>query len=453
MPRPPQAVQAPVSWTTQFERFHRDQREPAWTTRLRKAAFDQFQRLGFPTVHQEPWRYTNVEAVASATFRVGEGTPPRVDEAMLAPHLFPDLAGPALVLVNGAPAPSPAGSVASPAGLRLTTLTAAASDRAGGLEGLLTNLAPFEDRAFNCLNTAFWRDGAFLDVPPGLVVPQPVHVLHFTASGTEPAAFFPRVVARIGANAHVRLIETYAGAPGAAHLTAPVTEIWVGEGATVEHYKIQREPETHYHIHETQVEQGPASHYTHHNVALGGALARTELGLRFAGEGAECTLNGLYVLRDQQLVDSHTFIDHALPRCNSREFYKGILDEKSHAVFYGKILVRKDAAKTNSGQINKNLLVSDGALVDSIPALEINHNDVKCSHGSAIGQIDRDAIFYLQTRGLDAPTARSLLTYAFARELVGQMTLEPVRTRLEELLLARLPHGNAVKEVLHAIPT
>lgn len=449
MPRTPQAVQRVGDWTATYEAAA-SAKQPAWLSHLRQAAYQRFHELGYPTPHAEAWRHTNAEPIATTNFLPASDPSPRPGDGAIEPFRLSDLRGPLLVFVNGRPVPA-LSAAPKVAGLRLEPLFKALTTASDALEPHLGQYADFQQQPFTALNTALWHDGAYVDVAPGTVLANPVHLLYLSTAESQPTASFPRTLVRVGDQSQVRLIETYAGTDGGVHLTCAVTEVVAGEASNIEHYTIQRQAESNFHVHDLQVEQDRASTYTHHNVALGAALARTDLAVRFAGEGADCTLNGLYVLHGTQHVDTHTFIDHARPRCTSRELYKGILDENSHGVFYGKILVRPDAAKTNSGQTNKNLLLSDGALVDSIPALEINHNDVKCSHGSAIGQLDRDQVFYLQTRGLDASVARSLLTYAFAGDVVGRMTLPPVRARLEELLLARLPNGPAVKETLHAL--
>jgi Fe-S cluster assembly protein SufD len=277
-------------------------------------------------------------------------------------------------------------------------------------------------------------------------------ILHVNAGALPPAVVHPRVHVDVGAGAQATLLEVFAGIAPGPYFTNTVTQIKAGPDAIVEHTKIQRESERATHLAVLDVKQERGSNVTQHTYDFGGELVRNDLRVRFLGEGGEVTLNGLYALNGTQHVDNHTFIDHAGPHCTSREFYKGVLDGKSRGVFYGKVLIRKDAQKTNAAQTNKNLLLSTGALADSTPALEINADDVKAQHGSTIGQLDANMLFYLRARGIDAETARSLLTYAFAREVLGRLRSEAIRRHLDALLLSRLPQGPKVQEVLHDVP-
>jgi Fe-S cluster assembly protein SufD len=233
-----------------------------------------------------------------------------------------------------------------------------------------------------------------------------------------------------------------------AYFTNAVTEAVVNENARLDHYKLQREGDRAFHVGTLQVHQARASGVSDNSLAFGGALVRNDVNAWFGDEGAELAMDGLYVLGGRQHVDNHTRIDHAKPSCTSSELYKGILDGHSRAIFYGNITVHKDAQKTNAVQTNKNLLLSRDALVDSIPGLQILANDVKCKHGSTIGHMDEDAVFYLRSRGLDELSARALLTYAFAAEVVNKVKVLPLRAALGAWLLSRLPGSEAVKEAL-----
>jgi Fe-S cluster assembly protein SufD len=257
----------------------------------------------------------------------------------------------------------------------------------------------------------------------------------------------PRVVVVAGANSEASLVELYAGAEGGSSFTNAVTEVVLGENARLNHYKLQAEPDAAFHIASLHAELARDSRLASHAFSLGGALTRNEVSSVFAGEGGECVLNGLYVGRGTQHLDNRTDLDHAVPRCTSRELYKGVLDGRSRGTFHGRVLVRQDAQRTDASQTNRNLLLSEEALVDTRPQLEIFADDVKCAHGAAVGRLDEQALFYLRARGIPKAEAERLLTYAFASELVGAVTLEPLRARVEQFLSARLP-GGARREVV-----
>ena len=273
--------------------------------------------------------------------------------------------------------------------------------------------------------------------------------LVFLSSGADasPVLASPRIVVVAGANSEAALVELYAGVEGGASFTNAVTEVVLGENARLHHYKLQVEPDAAFHLAGLHAEQARDSRLASHAFALGGALARNEVHSVFAGEGGECVLNGLYVGRGSQHLDNRTDLDHAVPRCTSRELYKGVLDDRARGTFHGRVLVRKDAQRTDASQTNRNLLLSEQALVDTRPQLEIFADDVKCAHGAAVGRLDEQALFYLRARGIPRAQAEQLLTYAFASELVGAVKLEPLRARVEQLVAARLP-GGARREVM-----
>jgi Fe-S cluster assembly protein SufD len=414
---------------------------PAWLTERRRHAFERFQNVGFPTTREEAWKYTDVAPIARTSFQPGAATGLALPD--LERLLVPGLDGPRLVFVNGH-YDARLSRTSGPPGVRVGRLT----ESWDAAENRLGRVASIEENPFVALNTGLLHDGAHVRIDANVQAP-PVQVVHVTAPASGPTAAHPRTLVEIGPHAHLDLIQIFAGASGPATFTNAVTEAVVEENGHLEHATLQRHPDSAFHTATVEARLGRAARFTDHNHAFGGALARTDLNVTFDGEGGEASLNGLYLLRGTQHVDNHSRVDHARPHCTSNEFYKGILDDKSRGVFYGKVLIRKDAQKTNAGQTNKNLLLSDGALVDSTPALEINADDVKAAHGSTIGQIDRNQAFYLQARGLDAATARSLLTYAFAREVITRVRLQPLQAHLEDLLLSRLPHGAIVREVLH----
>lgn len=444
-----ESVTANAEYRAHFRRLSSDE-NTAWLKSLRTAAFQRFEHLGYPTQKQEEWGYTNPAPFSQAT-------PPAVaDTAGLTrndakSHSYDGLDAFELIFVNGHYAPSLSSLRPLPSGVRVQSLASVLSKNPQDAEPHLGQVAAFDQNAFTALNTALFTDGAFIELAPNANPRIPIHVLFLGRSRKSATVQFPRILVHAGKHARLDLIESYAGDADSVHITNAVTELVLDEGAQVHRHKIQREPSAANHLQTVEAELQRDAKLIDHNVAFGAKVARTDIGVRFADQGGEVTLNGLYVLGGQQHVDNHTRVDHAQPNCQSNEFYKGILDGTSRGVFYGKVLVRKDAQKTNSTQTNKNLLLSDGALVDSIPALEINADDVKCAHGSTIGQLDKDSIFYLRSRGIDEKTARSLLTYGFARDVLSLIKIPALRENLDEFVLARLPSGRTVKEALHEV--
>jgi Fe-S cluster assembly protein SufD len=294
---------------------------------------------------------------------------------------------------------------------------------------------------FAALNTAFWRDGAFVQTPAGVRLATPLHLL-FVATAPGPATVaHPRNLIVLGRSSQLTVVEHYVSANGNPYLTNAVTDLVVGEDACVDHYKLQHESPRALHVGRTRVRQQPDSRFASCAVAFGGRLVRNDVHVVLNGEGAECRLDGLFVIGGEQHSDTHIVVDHAAPRATSRQLYKGVLDGRSRGVFNGRIVVRPGAQKTDAHQTNKNLLLADGVEMDSKPQLEIFADDVKCSHGAADGQLAGEAIFYLKSRGFGEAAARALLTYGFAGEVLGRIRQERVRARLEAALAARLRGG------------
>jgi Fe-S cluster assembly protein SufD len=412
-----------------------------WLVELRSEAMERFLALGFPTPRLEEWRFTDVSPITKASFGLPEATQAPWLEA-LHPHLIGDDV-PRLVFVDGRFAP---GLSRVPAGIVAMSLAEALHDRPAEVRKHLATHATFAERAFAALNTALWSDGAYVMVPRGVAVELPIHLLFLaTAAG---AMIHPRNLVVVGARAQVTLVETYASLGADAHLTNAVTEMVIEDGAHVEHVKLQGESEKAFHTALVEVAQGRSSNLTTHSFALGGAIVRNDWNTALAAEGAECTLNGLYVPRGRQLVDNHTSIDHVSPHCSSRELYKGILNGRARAVFHGKITVRPAAQKTDARQTNKNLVLSDDTSVNSKPQLEIFANDVKCAHGATVGQIDKQSAFYLRSRGIDEASARRILTYAFAAEMIDKVAHPGLRLHLAGLVAERLPAGSVSLETV-----
>ena len=328
------------------------------------------------------------------------------------------------------------GSRPLPEGVIVGSLAEALEKHPQLVEPHLGRHADFKRNAFAALNTAFLRDGAFIYVPAGKVVEEPIFLGNLVSSFNENYGYVwhRRCLIVLAPNSKATVVETFGGPP-LTYFTNVVTEIVVGDNADLDHYKMQKEGPAAYHLALTQVQVGRAAHFWSHAFSLGGAWARNEINAVFTGEGGECTLNGLYRGAGQQFFDNRTFIDHATPRCVSHELYKGILDGHARGVFNGKIYVRQDAQKTDAKQTNKTLLLSDDATINTKPQLEIYADDVKCTHGATVGQLDDEAIFYLRSRGLGRQEARDLLTYAFANDVVERVRVDSLRERLSQTLL------------------
>jgi Fe-S cluster assembly protein SufD len=407
-----------------------------WLQDLRDRAASRFVELGFPTVRDEEWRFTNVAPIASSEFKLAPQT--RLDVDVLSSLIFAS-APYRVVIVNGRYSPELSRVSALPTGVRFGSLATAVVEQADVVARYLGQLADPNTRSFTALNTAFSQDGAFLFVPDGLVIDQPLQIL-FLSSGESSAATMthPRSLIVVGDRAQVQIIESYASASSHKHFTNAVTELVACEGAVVDHYKIEEEGLDAYHIASMQIHSARSSNVSTQAFTLGGRFVRNDITAVLDGEGAECTLNGLYIADGERLVDTHTTIDHAKPHCPSHEIYKGILGGKARAVFNGKIIVRQDAQKTDAKQTNRALLLSDSATINTKPQLEIFADDVKCTHGAAIGQLDEDALFYLRARGLTFLEARDLLIHAFAGEIIERVRVEPLRQALEKELYAQL---------------
>jgi Fe-S cluster assembly protein SufD len=410
---------------------------PEWLEPIRREAMEQFARSGFPTARDEEWRFTPIGPIAQSSWR--PAAPGEIARDQLAPFIFGHADWTTLVFVNGAYSDGLSAIGPGAAGLRVAILTDALRSDGALLQRHLGRHAPVQGSAFTALNTAFLGDGGLIHVGADVSPTLPVHLLFVTTSEAAGSVAHPRNLIVVERGARVSVIESYVTlAPGASYWTNPVTEVAVAAGAWVEHTRIQRESESAYHVGLTQVDQQRDSHYRSFSLAMGGALARHNLHVRLNDENIETLMYGLYLTRGDQVADNHTAICHDRPNCRSWEVYKGILDGRSRGVFNGKVFVKPEAQKTNAKQTNRNLLLSDGARVDTKPQLEIFADDVKCTHGATVGRLDDMARFYARSRGIPAAAAERLLTYAFAAEVVDEVALAPVREELDRLVHQRL---------------
>ena len=416
--------------------------------KIRKAAIIRFAELGFPTTRVEEWKYTDVSPITKINFKTLHGVrTSQVTHNDLVRLGFSDFPSYHCTFIDGLFSPDHSlGSskqtvrnlVRLPEGVKIGSLADALKNDAGILLNHLTRYAHYDENPFTALSTAFLYDGAFVFIPDGVIMDVPIHLMFISTTHEKEHVTHPRNLIVVGRNSQVKIIETYVTLANDTYFTNTVSEIVLGENAVVEHVKFQNESTKAFHIGSTYVQQSRSSNYTSHVISMGGSLVRNNVFAVLDGEGAESTLNGLYLGTDNQHIDNHTTIDHAKPHCNSHELYKGILNGKSKGVFNGKIKVRKDAQKTDAKQTNKNLVLSDNASVDTKPQLEIFANDVKCTHGATIGQLDEEAIFYLRSRGVDLKKARDMLIYAFANDVLSRISIEPLKEKLHIITHDRL---------------
>jgi Fe-S cluster assembly protein SufD len=428
-----------------FERLEKEGalRNPDWVFPLRQAGLARFAALGFPTTSDEEWRFTNIAPLARLPFKpVLQFHRQGLDLAAIERFAFPHLGGSRLVFVDGHFALELSTLRPEP-GVKLTNLATALTSDFALLEKHLGRYASTESNAFTALNTAFFGDGAFIHLAAN-VTASPIHLLFLSSGRENGLAAHPRNLIFAERGAQGVIVESYASLDGKASITNTVTEAVIGENARLEHIKYQDESAEAFHLAALQAHLGRGANYRFHSLVTGARLSRANLNTAFLGEDIECVLNGLYLLAGDQLADHHMVVDHAKPRCQSHEYFNGILDGKARGVFAGRILVRPGAQKTDAKQTNKNLLLSDHATADTKPQLEIYADDVKCTHGATIGQLNAEAIFYLRARGIGLDRARRMLIHAFAGEITDRIQCEPARAHLDRIVWDRLEQNSAV---------
>jgi Fe-S cluster assembly protein SufD len=424
-----------------------EKREPVWLRQLREDAWSRFGAKGFPTTHDEDWRFTNIASLARIPFRRA----PQGGAGLTAKDLERfRLAGAAcqMVFVNGRFVPALSEIANLPKGMEVCALARALDCGAGGWapegcapEGIEQHLGRYADvrrDSFAALNTALWEDGAHLRIRRGAVIEQPVHLLYVSAGRGSEIMTHPRTLVVAEEASQVAVVEDYVSIGEEAAFSNAVTELAAGQNAVVSHYLVERENLAAYNVSTLRVEQARGTNIASHSILLGGGLVRNNVHPVLAGEGAECLINGLFVGGGRQHLDNYMMVEHAQPQSSSRQFYNGILTDRAHGVFHGRIIVHKDAQKTDAKQTNRNLLLSDNARIDTKPQLEIHADDVKCTHGATIGQIEEEQLFYLRARGLDETSARNLLLYAFAAECLDRMKEPAAREFAEGLIRERL---------------
>lgn len=399
-----------------------------WLRKLRAEAFARFCATGFPTTHDEDWRFTNVSPIARTPFRLATKGQARKSELDAVKF---QATGAQLFFVNGHFAPELS---SIPQWFEASSLREQLVKNPEGLRPHFGRYLDIQRDPFSALNAAFAEDGTYVHVPRGIAIQEPIHLVFISTATDEPTMSHPRNLLVFEDESEATVVEEYFSLGGGPVLSNSATELVVGENATVSHYMIEREHREAFNISTLRIQQGRSANVASHSVLLGGGLVRNNVHPVLAGEGGECLINGLFVGYGRQHLDNYMQVEHASPHCSSRQFYNGILDGHAHGVFHGRIVVHKDAQKTDAKQTNRNLLLSDDAQIDTKPQLEIYADDVKCTHGATIGQIEDNALFYLQSRGIDEASARRLLLLAFASECVQRMKAGAARNRVEHLI-------------------
>jgi Fe-S cluster assembly protein SufD len=406
-----------------------------WLSELREDGFARFAETGFPTIRDEDWRFTNLSAIAQTPFRPVRERHHLPSQGNLAPYR---IAGAAcqLVFVDGRFVSELSSVGILPPGVTIASLANAIESRPAAIEAHLGRYLNIQRDAFSALNTAFIEDGAYVHVPKSVVLESPVHLLFISMGHDTPSMSHPRNLIVAEENSQATIVEDYIslGSGTEKALCNTTTELVAGDHAVISHYMIEREQGQAFNISTLRIQQGRAADVSSHSVLIGGALVRNNVHPVLAGEGGECLINGLFIGNGRQHLDNYMLVEHASPHCSSRQFYNGILDGQAHGVFHGRIIVHKDAQKTDAKQTNRNLLLSDAAQIDTKPQLEIYADDVKCTHGATIGQIEENALFYLRSRGIDETSARRLLLMAFAGECFERMKEGPARKHVENVI-------------------
>ena len=409
-----------------------------WLQSQRQQAFERVRSQSVPSNKSEDWRYTGLRKLIEQGFINVEEPITALTADDLADVLVPGLDAHRVVLVNGRFSQPLSDLGDLPGGVRVGGLKDLLETDPDAVEGILTQVAGDRHHLFSALNTAAIDDGLVILLEPGAVVERPIEVIHLSIGMDEPRVAQPRNLIRLGDAAQAQVIERYVSLGDALYCTNSVLEIALARDAILRHTRVQQESVNAFHITGLYLMQGAGSRYAAVNIGLGGAWARTDLVTRFQGEHAECDLSGLYMAGDQQLMDYHMDVRHALPNCSSRETFKGILYGKGRAVFDGLVYVARGAQKTDAAMSNRNLILSPAAEVDTKPQLEIYADDVKCSHGTTVGQIEPEMLFYLRSRGISAPLARRMLCLGFAGEIIDALGPEALRDYVTEQVGERL---------------
>jgi len=414
---------------------------PKWIQGLRREAISRFNTLGFPTARRgnEEWKYTDIGPIAKLPFQPNSlDTPIKLSKYDLGLYTLGEASWHRLVFVDGAFQDRLSTLSSVPTDLTILNLEKAIETHESAVQHHLARYADSSNHAFTALNTACLRDGAFVSIDKGALVEKPIHLIFLTSSEKEDITYHPRILVLAGEDSHATLIESYGSLRDGQIFCNAVSEVLLEPGASLQHYRVQRHSQKAFHVGTNHVKLGNDSTFTSVTMDLGGKLVRNNLNVLMEGPGSSCMLNGVYLVTDSQHVDNQVIIDHAAPRTTSREVYKGILNDKSRAVFHGGIIVREGAQQVDSKQENKNLLLSNEAEADTKPAFWIYADDVKCGHGAASGKLDEDALFYLRSRGLPEHEARMLLMKGFVSEVISTIPNKSLQSHIEEMVDIKL---------------
>jgi Fe-S cluster assembly protein SufD len=433
------AIQQVESYSDIFAEFAKRAAgaQAPWLRKLREDAFTRFCETGFPTTHDEDWRFTNVSAIARTQFSLAQESRTRLSKTDLKLWRIEGAAA-QLVFVDGQFVRELSAPGSLPAGVEISSLEDQINNNAETIGAHLGRYLDIQRDPFCALNTAFVADGAYVRVRRGKVLEGPIHLLFVSTANDAPIMSHPHNLLVFEDESQATVIEEYVSLGGGTVLSNSATELVAGESATVSHYMIEREHRTAFNVSTLRIQQERSANVASHSLLLGGGLVRNNVHPVLAGEGGECLINGLFVGEGRQHLDNYMYVEHASPHCSSRQFYNGILDGHAHGVFHGRIVVHKDAQQTDAKQTNRNLLLSDDAQIDTKPQLEIYADDVKCTHGATIGQIEENALFYLQARGINELSARRLLLLAFASECLDRMKPGVARVHAENLIRHQL---------------
>ena len=421
---------------------------PDWINEIRESAIRQFSRNGFPTPRNENWKYTDVRPIVKRDFVAIAPGPDSVPKELLDKYSFRQTDCYELVFANGCFLPGYSSVPELDQGVVVTSLAQVLQDDNADIRACLETFAARHKSAFDELNSAFLSDGACLCIADGTVLDKPVHLLFLGGQQAKSQAFHIRNLIIAGKHTRITVVETYAGQESAEYLTNTITEIAADEGAQLTHYKLQQESLKGFHVGSVRVTLKRDSRVESHSISLGGALVRNNIDADLVEPGSEVVMNGLYIAGGKQHIDNHTCVNHLVPNTTSAEYYRGVLNGSARGVFNGRVVVHEKAQKTDAHQSNANLLLSDNAEVDTKPELEIYADDVKCSHGATIGQLDETMMFYLRSRAIDKDTARSLLTFAFAEDVIKRIGFQPVRERLELSVVGKLPDTDLIRNFI-----
>ncbi len=440
-------MSAVENFTEEAKRFYDVMDKDAFSNQ-RQDALTRFQKTGFPTRKEEHWKYTDVRRIANKSFSFSES-----ETSLTSAHVnavrFDELECHELVFHNGVYQSNLSNIDNLQEGVLITDLATALIEHKELVSQHINQSDDERTTAFTALNTSFLQQGCLIVIPDNTIIKKPINLLYLSGLNEGMPNSQPRNIIVLGKNSEATIIESFVGLDETVYFTNSVTEISLAENSHCNHYKLQQESRKAFHIGSLKITQNKYSRLQSHSISLGAALARNDIHCQLKESGSSILMNGLYMASGKQHIDNHTLVDHMVPHTSSDQVYRGVLNDQGRGVFNGKVVVHKDAQKTDANQSNANLLLSGTAEVDTKPELEIYADDVKCSHGATVGQLDQNMMFYLRSRGIEEETAKSLLTFAFADEVISKIAFIPIRERLEQLVVGKLPDAELIQEFIH----